>query len=234
MTDIAVQPAGGMMIPSGQSKFVSTQIEKDLATGGGWDPRIQVTAGTSKVVTSGQIGVGKIAMTAGKTLTDCGKQLVGFLLAWRPKVAQYEPDLKILYNPENAEFQSIRERAEQGGANNPNQFGPEFYLWLPDYDCVATFYHGSTTLRNEGPVGIGIFNKQAQEQKWIPVLFEIDVINGKNKKTWHTTRITEYTSEIPANKYPNMANLEAKIEKFNNPIEDKPKEKATSDGGDRD
>lgn len=210
-----------LIIPSQQSKYVSTEVVKELSKGGGWLPRIQVTSGMSQVVTDGKIGVGRIASISGKNCTDYGLRLVAFILSWRPKVARYSPETTIVYNPENPLFKDIRDRALEGGQNNPNQFGPEFLVWLPEQKSLETFFHGSTSLRNEGNVGIGVFNKQAQEQRWVPVVFEIDLIKSKkNGKQWHITRISEYAGTVPDDKLPPMLEVAEQLEKFNNPKDD--------------
>lgn len=203
-----------------QPKYLTPDVHKALSTGAGWLPRIQITAGTSTVVTEAKVSVGRFVSVSGKNVTDYGTRLIMFILAWRPKVVQYEPELKIIHNVENPEFAVIRDLALRGGANNPNQFGQEFFVWLPEHDSAATFFHGSTTLRNEGPVGVAIFNKQIEEGRLIPVLDEIDVIKGRNKKTWHTGRMSEYNVAIPDDKWPQQDKLQSQLDKFNDPKDD--------------
>lgn len=223
-----------LVVPMATSKFVSTEVEKEFETKtfNFW-PRIQVAGSNSGIVKEGKIGLGRIAIVAGEEIIDAGTQMNAFLLAWRPKAMRYKGNAVelIAYDPKGPVFDDIRSGALAGGQNNPNQFGTEFFLWLPDYNKVAAFFHGTTTLRNEAPLGITIFKRQAAEQKWIPVKFTIELAKKKaTTYSWHTTRIAELNQDVAAEKSPNMENIGKDVNTFNNPSEDK-KEKAENEAG---
>lgn len=218
-----------LAIPSSQSKYVSTEVEKAFATASySFLPYIQVAGGSSKIVKERKIGIGQIALIEGKNVLDLGTQITALIMGWRPKAVRFGNDIVTAYNPENELFKEIRDGALQGGQNNPNTFGPEFLLWLPDFKKIVLFYHGNTTLRNEATLGIKIFNDQQAKQGWIPVEFKIDYVEDKQKRSWYTTRISNWNSEVPADKMPDPAVMVKEIERFNNPKEEL-KEKAEGD-----
>lgn len=224
MNEIAPQVAGSLFQPS---KFVSTEVEKDMSKGFRFLPRVQVSAGTSKVCLEGKVPIGILYLTEGKEVVDWGKKAVGLILGWRPKAMRFSPDLVHCYNPQSTLFQEIRAKAEQGGQNNPNNFGPEFLVWFTEHQKLATFFFGSTSMRNEAGIGIGIFKKQQDEKRIIPVIFEIQLLGpNKDNKRWNVAQISEYESDIPENQMPNFDEIGKELDKFNNPPEDAQKEKA--------
>lgn len=228
--------SGQLTVPQAQSKYATPAVTQQFSQGSSFLPRIQVSSGMSAIVTDGKINVGRIAFVDGKNVIDFGLKAVALILAWRPKAVRYEDNsATVAYNPDSPLFSEIRDDALQGGQNNPNNFGPEFLVWFPEHGRLAGFFHGNTTLRNEAPLGLGIFQKQCEESRWVPVIFEIDLIKSKKSgKQWHTTRISEYNSPIPEDKMPNMDIIGPEIEKFNNPREDEQKEKADDSSSARD
>lgn len=225
-----------LMVPQAQSKYATPAVTQQFSQASSFLPRIQVSSGMSAIVTDSKIGVGRIAFVDGQNVIDFGLKAVALILAWRPKALRYEEGSAVAaYNPESPLFIEIRDSALLGGTNNPNQFGPEFLLWFPEHGRLASFFHGNITLRNEAPIGLGIFQKQCNESKWVPTIFEIDLIKSKKTgKQWHTTRISEYNSPIPEDKMPDMSVVGPEIEKFNNPKEGDPKEKAEETSSGRD
>lgn len=211
-----------LVVPSGQSKYMSPEVVTDFGKGGGFLPRIQVAGGNSAIVKEKKIGIGEIALVQNKNVTSLGTQAVALILGWRPKALRYGGgSAEAVYNPQAPLFVQIRDGALAGGQNNPNQFGPEFLLWFTEHKQLALFFHGNITLRNEGTVAIGYFQEQQTAKSWIPVQFTIDYIDLKKKnQSWHTTRITKYASTVPADSFPPADLMNKEIEKFNNPKED--------------
>lgn len=220
-----------LVVPSAGGKYQNPDVIRKIAQSSKWSPRIQVCGSMTTQVKEGKIAMGRFGAVSGQNITDLGTKIVALLCSWRSKALTYSPEFKVFYNPESEEYLQICEAALAGGQNNPNQVGPEFLLWLPEWSMFAEFYHGNTTLRNESEVVLDIYDKQTQAGQWLPVEFKIDLAKKKkSNQSWHTSRCSLYDGQIPQDKFPDAESFATVLERFNNPKEDK-SEKVDSTAG---
>ena len=189
-------------LPVEAGKFATLEALTTL-TSAGFLPRIQVMGGNNDVVKEGKFPIGHFALITGKSLDDLTPEFNAVVLSWRPKAMQFQPDVIAFYNPKQDDFKKVQERADvpQSGCG----YGPEYLLYLPDYDKFATFFCSNITARNEAP-NIHTFMRKA-------CTFCVQIIKSK-KFTWHGPRVKKCEQEV---KLPEQSVMVEIINKFNNP-----------------
>jgi hypothetical protein len=150
--------------------------------------------------------MGNFGLTENKVTIDLGKSFVAMILAWRPKAMQFKPDVLSFYDPKSQGFMDIQRTAD--GQDSGKGYGPELLFWLPEQKKFATYFFGNKTGRNEAPNVIGEM-KKSRKCKIVSDLIE-------NKKfSWHGPKCEAY--DLTLNVQPDITELKAVLEKFNNP-----------------
>jgi hypothetical protein len=116
-------------------------------------PRIQLNQGLSKLVQKKKTSAGAFILVKGADtiIKDYGEQFSCLVLNWRPKAVEFNVASgkgKAYFNPKGKDFQRI----EVTGSAKPRPkgflFGPEYLLYLPDVDQIATIHFSNPTMRN--------------------------------------------------------------------------------------
>ena len=192
-------------LPIAESKFATGNVLASMVTTG-FLPRVQVMGGNNDAVKEGKFPIGHFACITGKSLEDLTSEFVAVVLSWRPKAMQFQPEAIAFFDPSKDSFKAIQDRADnvpQSGCG----YGPEYLLWLPDYEKFATFFCANITARNEAP-NIHTFMRKA-------CIFRAEVIKSK-KYTWHGPKVGKCDLEV---KLPAAGPMQETLEKFNNPPE---------------
>lgn len=218
--EIATQ---GTFVPTVASKYSTPEVAKSVATNRAFLPQIRVMGSNTGAVKNGtypHMGTFALVEGAGTKFTNYGKELTALLVSWRPRAICYRPTYMNSFNPQSDIYKTIVKGQQAGGPNNPNAVGPEFLIWIFEHGVFAEFFHGNASLSNEGAIGIGIFEEQNQKQGWIPVSFKCELaVKKAANQSWHTSRLSRYTSEISPEKFPPIDELVEIRERFNNPKE---------------
>lgn len=187
------------------AKYADQNTFKNLSGTGGFLPYVMLMSSNSAKVKEGAFPMGHFALSKGKdSLEDIGNAFSCVVISWRPKAMQYAPEVMSVFNPENSVFKDIQNRAD----NVPNSgcgYGPEFLIWLPEQETLATMFLGNPTGRQEAP-------------NFLTFLGKLATINShliKTKKfSWHGPQIGRCNVEF---QLPDWNGLTDQIQKFNNP-----------------
>jgi hypothetical protein len=197
----------------GTAKYATQKAMTEVSSVGDYLPRVQVMGSMSGPVKEGQFPMGHFALVRSKQNEDIGSEFNCLLLSWRPKAMQYSPDVKSIYDPNSDAFKDIKSRS-----NVPNAgcgYGPEYLMWLPDQQCLATFFFGNATGRNEAP-SINAYLQQ-NGGTGICTFKSILIKNEKKRQSWHGAKVFDCAVELVLPE--NWADVGVEIEKFNNPSE---------------
>lgn len=201
-------------LPLSPAKFATSEALSQLTTTG-YLARVQLLGGNSEIVKEGKFPIGHFAVVVGKNHEDLTTEFNAVILSWRPKAMQFRPDILSYYDPTSKEFKEIIVRANEGGDSGCG-YGPEFLLWLPDYDKFALFFCSNVTARNEAGNIHSFMHKVCT--------FKSELIKTK-KYTWHGPRVSKCDLEV---KMPDLAVITEVMTRFNNPpvneIEQAPEE----------
>lgn len=192
-------------LPLVEGKYSTPQALTTL-TSAAYLPRIQVMGGNNDIVKEGKFPIGHFALVTGKSMDDLTAEFNAVILSWRPKAMQFQPDVVSYYDPNSEGFKKLQERADsepQSGCG----YGPEYLLWLPDYEKFATLFCSNKTTRNEAP-NIHTFMRKA-------CTFIIELIKSK-KYTWHGLRVGKCDLEVKLSPQEVMMGI---VDKFNSPPE---------------
>ena len=125
-------------------------VLKDLMSGGGWLPRLQLMTANTAKCKSGEFAVNHYALVQGQNFEDLGNQVDVLVIDWRPKALDTSGDNVISsYDHESVEFKSI-----VAGADEPNSgkmFGAEYLIYIPGKGSFATFFMGTKSARTDIP-----------------------------------------------------------------------------------
>lgn len=93
--------------------------------------------------------VNKFYFTENKKHKCLGNKVDVIVLDWLPKAVNTESGLSV-YDASHPLFEEIEAGAGvKMAGTNPNMFGAEFIVFIPELDSCATFFFGTATLRNE-------------------------------------------------------------------------------------
>lgn len=220
---------------------VAKYSEKDfakVASTGDYLPYVILATANAKIVVSDQVPKNHFVAIKGDTITDFGKTLLCWALAWRPKAMDLNGEIPMSYfDPDTEIFQKIK--TESFGQNSKKMFGPEYLLWIPGYGWAGLFM-GSKTSRNEAKNIQAAVPKAAcvEDGKEIPArLAKPLALTSKLIKT------TEYTWQgIVANvsdqaiDTPPVDEFKEQLDKFGSPKDSEvkvaaPKDAAAADRG---
>lgn len=171
--------------------------------------RVQLMGFNSELVKSGKFPGGHFALVINKDAQDIGESFEALPLAWRPKAMSVaNNEIKIFYDHTIQDFKDIVEQAEE--PNSGCMYGPEFLLYLPEKDIVATYFLSNKSARYIAEVLRGYLKKSQ------PVTFSVHFVKGK-KFSWHAPKVNECSAAIVI--AAGIESVQKDIEKFLNPDE---------------
>lgn len=190
-----------------KSAFATKDALDTVTKAGDYLPRIQVMGGNSDLVKRGNFPLGQFALFQGKNPTSLTKEFTAVLISMRPKAMQFSP-IKSVYDSSTQDFKDIQAKADEGGQSGCG-YGPEYLLWLPDYQLFATLFLSNKSGRAESGKVQGFMTKACT--------FKCELAeNKKRNQAWHVAAVSEYTGGT-INNMPEEAKLIAVASKFNNP-----------------
>lgn len=169
-------------------------------------PRLQLMTANAEKCKKGEFPTNHYAIVDGKTFHDLGKSVDALVLGWRPKALEIDDEILTVYNPQDAEFARIQDRADNE-KDSGCMWGFEFLLWIGGSQKFATFFCGSKSSRREAPSIKALMNKA--------VTLRSKYIETK-KYSWYTPDAVECSTPM---QMPTRGSLMAELDKFNNPPE---------------
>lgn len=125
------------------------KVFEDTTKAGDWLPRLQLMTAASEKCKDGSFPMNHYALASGQNLRDVGQTVDVLVLSWRPKAMDIGDEIITIYDPENPEFNRIREAS--GEKDSGCMYGPEFLIYIPSAEQFATFFMGSKSARREAP-----------------------------------------------------------------------------------
>lgn len=178
----------------------------EVASSTGFLPRLQLCGGSSDVVKEGKIGIGRYALIRGKDqLEDLGDKVDVLVCAGRTKALDVSGEKPLVsYDHKSDLFQAIIEGSK--GVNTRKMYGPEYLVWIPSIQVMATFYLSSPTARNENPSILTRLRKAAT--------LGAQLLKNPKGNKWHGPTIVPCSTPFDI---PDMEMVNAEISKFKNP-----------------
>ncbi len=180
-------------------------------------PRLQLMTATTGKCKKGEFPVNHYAIVQGQSYRDAGSSVDCLILGWRPKALEIDDEIISVYDPKDAEFERIQDRADNE-KDSGCMWGFEFLLWLGDAGQFVTFFCGSKSARREAPNVKALLNQAATLRS--------KLIKTK-KFEWQGIDVVACST--PMGKMPSKAAFEAELDKFNNPA--KSSVEKAEDGG---
>lgn len=141
---------------------------------------------------------------------DVGSTVDCMVLSWRQKALDTKAG-KSYYDHKSDEFIEIQERADIE-QNSGCMYGPEYLIYIPEEDALATFFFGSKSLRYE----VRKIHKLYDEGQPVTLTSKtIEPKNGSNPYICATP--TPCASPIAPPEADRMTEIKKEIDKFNNP-----------------
>lgn len=202
------------------SQYGTNEDFNQLASSGGFLPRVMLMGANSGLVQEGKINQGHYGLVRAKDqCEDLTKEVPCLPLSWRSKAMEIDGgDILTVYDRKNPEFTRIAEKSEI--KDSGCMYGPEFLLWIPSAKCFATFYCSSKTARREAQQLLLRIGK--------PALLKSNLIKGK-KYNWFGPVVTNCSVSFAM---PSNDAIVEQVTKFNNPAASD-KESAPTDVADR-
>jgi hypothetical protein len=125
----------------------ATEENFEVSTSAGYLPRVQMMDSNNKLVKQNKFPQGHFALIRDQSITDLTSEFNCIVIGWRPKAMQFNPDVISYYDPNSEGFKKLAARAEL--PNSGCGYGAEFLIYLPDYECFATYFLGNKTGRRE-------------------------------------------------------------------------------------
>lgn len=203
--DVAEEGAALAIAPDQQlGKYASDQMFDKMVTT--YLPRVQLYDSNSNAVKQQLIPIGEYGLASANNILPLGKEVKMFVCSMRFKAMDLNGGVKSFYNPDHPEFGRIKKTSE--GQNTGCLCGPEFLVYLPEYDRFATFFMSSKTMRREAPNVRNLMGKGC--------LLRARLIE-KKPYTWFGPVATPHTSPM---RLPNATLLQQELDGFNNPPEE--------------
>lgn len=195
-----------LIIPSENalSKY-STPENFEATTSAGYLSRVQVMGSSCNEVKKKLFPMGEFALVNGKSFKQLSTEFDAYVLSWRPKAMQFIPEVLSFYNPRSDDFKKIQARAGQPNAGCG--FGSEFLLWIPTFECFATFFMGNSSGRRESPAVMTFLGKAAT--------FKCVYIETK-QNSWHAAEVRKCEIDLGQ---PDVDKMNEVLAEFNNPPE---------------
>src|SRR5262245_16703649 len=215
------------------AKYADNETFARMA-GSGFLPRVQLTAGLSKVVSAGKVSVGKWVMMRGKSdiMHIFGDSFSCLILGWRPKALRIEGNTaKVIFNPNGEEFKSIERDAEKRPRIKGCLYGPEYLIYVPEVNELASLHFNNITMRNRAGDMKPLIGRAAT--------LRVELIESKGN-SWHGPVVTPCSTPVPMPEQGGdeftalMDRMKAERDKFNNPPEQLTEEvpaEEVNDGG---
>lgn len=167
-------------------------------------PRLQLMTANADKCKKGEFPVNHYAVVDGSSFLDVGKTVDSLVLGWRPKALEIDDEILTVYDPKDAEFERIQDRADNE-KDSGCMWGFEFLLWLGAQKRFVTFFCGSKSSRREAPNVKALLNRAATLRS--------KLIETK-KYSWQGIDVVACSTPMPM---PTKKSLESELEKFNNP-----------------
>lgn len=197
-----------LVIPQVESSLATTpqEVYDELSKGGDYLPYLTLCNGSTKLVTEGKMNVGKYAIVYNKsTFKDLGPSVVAWILAKRPKAADFSKQNPIsYYDYKSKEFEEVKARSAIQNSNCC--YGTEFLLYLNSKEFV-TYHMSSVSARMISKTVMGLL-----EMKKPMVLSGVIAKNEKN--TWWNPVVNESTIRPDQ---PDEEKFKIELTKFLNP-----------------
>jgi hypothetical protein len=119
--------------------------------GTGFLPLLQL-ATTGDAVKDGTVEMNKYCVRKTKgDYVQLGREVDVIFIQWRPRAMDTsdKANIRVSYDPKSDLWRDIKVIADSKKPNNGCMYGPEYLVYIPEIDTVATFFMGSTTARNE-------------------------------------------------------------------------------------
>lgn len=203
-----------------------TQNDKAFTTlvnSEGFLPRLQLYGSSSELVKEDKIGQGQFAIVSGKdTLTILGKEVQCYPISWRFKAVEFGDQIISKYNPDDAEFKRIVDKASGQGLTGA-MAGIEFLLYIPDNNVFCTYFMGNASSKREAP------NLRAIKDDGQAATIRSKLVKNKKGQSWHAPEVVVCSTPLAT---PDEAELLEVATKFANPKETEiepvsPSEKST-------
>lgn len=190
----------------GMQKF-EDKVFDQVASATKFLPRLQLFSSNSTEVKEDKIRQGSFGLVTmkGQPVIDLTNTVDVLICVWRPKALDMSDTNNVvsIFDVKNPTFVAIAQRADD--TDSGCMFGVEFLVWVPSVQKFATFFCGSKTARRESINIKGLCGK--------PVTLKSHLIK-KGKHSWHGPRAFECSTPI---EMPDITELKARIDEFNNP-----------------
>jgi len=202
--EIATQTENENLLPAALQPSGDMEAFSEVSSTQAFVPYIQLMGSNSKVVKQGKFPMGHFALGVNQELKDIGDEFICMPVAWRAKAVRFDP-LTMVYDVKDDDFQTIK--ADSAKQNSGCCYGPEFLLWLPDYDRLATYLLGSKTGRREaGNVQTFIGHPCKMRSHFID--------DKKSGYSWHGMKVDAFGGDI---KLPDWEAVMSQIDSFKHP-----------------
>jgi hypothetical protein len=144
--------AGNMLVPADlltQSKHANDAVFDGMAAGG-YLPRVQLNASSSRLVQKGICKMSTYVLVRGKdsVVKDYAGEFSCLILGWRPKAVKFDDNsAQNFYNPRSSGFQAVEKEADKKPRPRGFLYGPEYLIYLPDTDALALMHFNNPTMR---------------------------------------------------------------------------------------
>lgn len=221
MANEIAKQGGTSMLPADitavQSKYADDKTF-DAMSAGSFLPRVQLLQSGSKLVTKNKMAAGDLVLVKGKDtlVKNYADNMPCWVLKWRPKALCFAADGKgtAFFNPKTPGFQKVEAEACKKPRPKGYLFGPEFLIYLPDVNEIATFHFSTPTMRNR--------TAEMRAQIGIPTTVLSEFIDSRGNQ-WYGPVIQNATSPIglPEQGTPEwnelIERIKSPIDKFVNP-----------------
>jgi len=147
--EIAVQDNNNQpLIPIVENQY--SDADFNFVSGTRFLPRLQLFIAKSSAVSEDKIASNHYGLVTFKdSIVDLGSEVTLLVINWRPRALDTSDrqNIRSSFKPESELFQEIK--AKSGMSNSGCQYGPEYLIWIPKVDQLATFFLGGATTRNE-------------------------------------------------------------------------------------
>jgi hypothetical protein len=201
-TSIAVIPSDNLPL----SKYGTDDVFGEVSTSSGWLPRLQLFGSNSDLVKQGKIPMAHYGLVLGQDqLEDLGEKVDVVPISWRPKAMRMKEGGSPLsyFNPKSEEFLAAQRDSEV--QDSRCMFGPEFLIWIPTLNRVATYFMSSKTSRRQAP--------ELRARMGRAATLHVQFIKTA-KYSWHGPTVTACSTPYPS---PDLEKLKSFVDSFNNP-----------------
>jgi len=144
MTDKAL-----ITLPKGTVPAKDDELFKEATTALDYFSRLQLMTSNSEVCKDGSFPPNHYALVRDQNYRDLGDSVNVLVIGWRPKAIEIDEQIITSFNPEDDEFQRIKEASYQ--KDSGCMYGPEFFVYVPSVKEYLTFFMGSKSSRREAP-----------------------------------------------------------------------------------